>query len=177
MTTQEKPRHLKLRFWVATFLHGLYCRQRWGQKIMSLYLHNIWIHWPSVFETVDFNLEGTDMYEAWLATAKRIMIHLSNRKQESALLELVIRNCMEGNVSDQTELADRSWRRIEKNFKGYVWKEYIIPHSEVQAAFQEWAFFLKQLALRGFSQSAGDYSVDQIGRTCCISFKTLPLDQ
>lgn len=143
---------------------------------MSLYLHNIWIHWSDVFESTDFNLEGTDMYEAWLATAKRIMRYLTNRKQESALLELVTRVQMEDSVSSQTESADKSWRRIEHNFKGYEWKEYSISHSEILGAPREWDFFIEQLKTRGFSQLTGDYSWQNTTGEVRLCFNTLPLE-
>src|SRR5688572_16465340 len=94
-STKKKTRPLFLRFWIVTFLHGVYCKLRWGKEIMSLYLHNIWIHWPLQFDKLEFVKEETDSSEAWLATLKRILRYNTDRKKEHALLELVLRTSME----------------------------------------------------------------------------------
>jgi len=55
MLFKRKTRKLELRFWIVTFLRGLCVVDRWGKSIMSLYLHNIWIHWPKDFKKIDFS--------------------------------------------------------------------------------------------------------------------------
>jgi uncharacterized protein YebE (UPF0316 family) len=75
---------------------------------MSLYLHIIWIHWPQDFEHIEFDEEGTDEQEAWLAIGKQIMKYLSDRKEETALLELIIRLTFEDFVSSNTQQTHNS---------------------------------------------------------------------
>jgi len=167
-----------LRFWVATFLHGLACVKRWGKQVMDLYLHMIWIHWPKDFDKLEFVQEGTDCHEAWLATVKRILRYLTSKQQDESKLELIIRLAMEDFVGNETTLTDRSWNRIEKPFKKYKWKEYDLTsdHPLMQTVKIEWDCFFDRLKTAGFSQEAGDFVFYQTKQNKWgVRFKTLPL--
>jgi len=137
---------------------------------MGLYLHNIWIHWPSHFEKGHFDQESTDEDEGFLAPAKRIIKYLTDRKPESALLELTIRLFVEESI-DQTERSS-SYDRVGKQFKNFNWTEHTISVETFGADLPEWSFFMKQLATHGYSEQSGDWKRDQNGT---IIFNTLPL--
>jgi len=92
MLFKKKTRKLELRFWIVTFLHGLCVVDRWGKSIMSLYLHNIWIHWPKDFKKIDFQQDGTDINEAWLAICKRILLYNTNRKKRRCIIGIDHKN-------------------------------------------------------------------------------------
>jgi hypothetical protein len=158
---------------VATFLHGLYCVERWGRDIMSLYLHNIWIHWAKDFQKTDFEQEGTDIHEAWLATCKRILRFNTDRKEEHALDELIIRLMMESLQNDQISSKEDKWNRIDKAFKTFEWKEYFIPTTKLLQYREDWKCFLVRLMKGGFSQQQNDWKMDNQG----ITFNSLPLKE
>ena len=60
------------------------------------------------FQKKDFQQEGTDIYEAWLATCKRILRYNSDKKKEHALLELITQLAMEDFVNNETATKKKS---------------------------------------------------------------------
>jgi len=171
--SKKKTRHIRLRFWISTFWHGLLCVKRWGKDVMGLYLHNIWIHWPSHFEKGHFDQEATDEDEGFLAPAKRIVKYLTDRKTQSALLELSIRLSIEETVEDNQRI-NYSNDRVGKPFRNrFIWKEHTLSLETFNEDLLEWSFFFRQLAKAGYSEELGDWKRDEKGT---ITFKTLPLD-
>jgi len=75
--SKKKTRHIRLRL-DFNFLAWIDVRKTLG-SVMGLYLHNIWIHWPSHFEKGHFDQESTDEDEGFLAPAKRIIKYLTDR--------------------------------------------------------------------------------------------------
>ena len=171
MKTQVKSRQLCLRFWLATFVHGLYCIRRWGKQVMSLYLHNIWIHWPKDFEKIEFSQEGTDLHEAWLSTVKRILKYMTNKKEGDSLIELIIRTSMQDQDFQNTE---KSWNKIGKAFQNYNWIEYKISSTHISSSLDDWKYFLNRINSAGYSEEKGDYEIENSGTSWQIQFKTLP---
>ena len=170
---KKKTRKLELRFWIVTFLHGLYTIQRWKDEIMSLYLHNIWIHWPKDFRKIDFQQEGTDIHEAWLAICKKILRYNTDRKKENGLSELMTRLAIEDLVNKETVIKEEKWDKISKAFKQYKWREIFIPAEKVVQFKNTWLCFIQRLQNAGYSQQQGDFIIDQRG----IQFFSLPLDK
>jgi len=168
-----KTRKLELRFFLMTFLHGLYASKRWGKKIMGLYLHVIWIHWPKDFHKTNFQQEGTDIHEAWLATCKRILRYNTNRKKDCALTELITRLAMEDFLSNETPTKEEKWNRISKEFKNYKWREIFVPTDWIQKSREEWFYFIQRLKEAGFSEEKGYFKISPKG----IQFYSLPLNK
>jgi len=148
-----KSKQVVLRFWVTTFLHGLYCIERWGKEIMGLYLHNIWIHWAEDFHHIDFAQESTDNHEAWLATVKRILRYLTCRRKDEALDELIIRLFMEEPKIDNSKTENK----ISKAFATYPWKEYCVEITQSQKS--EWSAFINTIQKVGFTEKTKDFKV------------------
>jgi len=102
------------------------------------------------FQKIDFQQEGTDIYEAWLATCKRILRYNSDRKKEHALLELITRLAMEDFVSNGTVTKEKKWDRISKVFKEYKWREYFIPAQWILKSRGDWVCFFTTIERNWF---------------------------
>jgi len=139
---------------------------------MSLYLHNIWIHWPNDFEKIEFDQEATDCHEAWLAKAKRILNFTTDRNPENALVELIIRIYMEDLTNESK--PENKYDRIGKYFENYKWNEYIIPPNQISPFLNDWTAFIKRITSKGFVLGK-DFKVNILPNTKSwqIEFKTV----
>lgn len=139
---------------------------------MSLYFHNIWIHWPTKFNDINFAQHSTDIHEAWLSTAKRLLRYVTNRKKHDSLVELTIRIQCEYAVQLQLGVhkVEKVWNRIESVFHLYTWKEYEFDLRKFdEKQFKSWRAFIVHLAKAGFSGKV-DFEVTNN----VLKFKTLP---
>lgn len=138
---------------------------------MSLYLHNIWIHWPPAFISSNFQQEGTDPEEAWLATLKRTARYNTNRKQDDALIEIITRYFMEDEIGWEERGYDKLSNKMSKIFENFEWKEYCFSKEFIANVREDIICLIQKLISFGFSERQGNYKITSDG----IYFKTLPL--
>ena len=130
-----------------------------------------YIHWSSNFNIINFSHEDTDSGEAWLSTLKRIAKYNTNRKKDSVLLEIIIRNSMEDFLSNHSKLFRNSWNKIKKAFEQYEIKEYKIDSNLISKSKEDIICLIEVLQkLNFFVQN--DFIISKEG----IEFKTLPLE-
>jgi hypothetical protein len=138
---------------------------------MTLYLHNIWIHWPLAFISNNFQQEGTDPEEAWLATLKRTAKYNTNRKQDDALIEIIMRYFMEDEIQLDIKGSNKSSNKMNKIFEDFEWKEFFFSKEFIANAKEDVICLIQKLVSFGFSERKGNYKITNDG----VYFKTLPL--
>jgi len=146
----KTPEDIK-RFRIVTFLHGLLCIHRWKEESMSLYLHDIWIHWADEFERHDFTDSSTEAFERYFARVKHILKCFTNRQKEyPTLRELVSRLSFE-TYGDIRKIKNQTiWNKIEKAFETHQFPvSYALSHKYFESHHECIIEFLNEMKSKG----------------------------
>ena len=127
----QRKRGVQVRLFYITYFLTYLSKALWGDPVMSVYLHSIFVHWAPFFMLCDFRNSSTEQGEAWLAFLKRVFRSYTNRHPSEALLELLQRMHEEAEVRRVTGKKSRptKYSRISREFR----KRY---------EFEECSFFL-----------------------------------
>ena len=173
----QRERGIQLRLFYLTYFITHLAKNLWGDKVMSVYLHSIHVHWAPFFKLSDFRNSSTEQGEAWLAFLKRVFRSYTNRKPKEALIELLLRMHEEAEVrlTGKKGRKDKA-SKISREFqKRHDWKECSFYESAQHSAF------LTTLRENGFAEGT-DWEVVRMetegadGSVCIVSkvvFKTM----
>ena len=90
------------------------------ETIMNLYLHSIALHFPNVYEEIDFRNTSTERGEGFFAHLHTILLRCSGRDLQTAapLREVFVRIGMQTQSADIVIDWEASQNRIRKAFAG-----------------------------------------------------------
>lgn len=93
-------------------------RNRSETTIMTLYLHNMSIHMPALFEIFDFKTMMTERAEGFLEKLNRILLRFTNRDLETdqPLREVIIRHHYQETILEEANLETETNSKISEYF-------------------------------------------------------------
>lgn len=124
------------------------------QAVMNLYLHNMVLHIPDFFESMDFKNSNTERFEGFLAVMKKVLNDSTNRNPNHphAVLQVFIRHHFRGVGAEyKGKYYHPLYSKITRHFsKSHVMKELQLKRTPANAVDLD--ALLKTLKADGYSQ-------------------------